>query len=348
MDANELEIIQKAQSGDEEAYTKLYQMYFNYAFYYAWKLCRNEADARDIAQDAFFEVSQNISRLRSPEYFKLWLSKIVLSKCTKSFHKNRTLFYDPDLLDESKHHETRPDFMPHDSLSNQTDKEIIHDLMEQLTDKQREILQYYYFDQLAIKDIAVLLHISENTVKSRMRSARNALENIVKEYEKMEGRKLDFRLNTGSILLGTILAKLHLSWLTKSQKALNAVNMVSVVSVAGTISLAAYETYDTYQGIKAAQEPAPIIQRAPAVEPVKIKYQQTIYEDREIASNKEAYYVLIGWARDKDEMTNKTKEEFTKIKPTVDELKNSNCAYKTRMENNLWFQDFEIAYANTK
>ena len=66
---------------------------------------------------------------------------------------------------------------------------MIRELIDKLPETQRVAVMSYYNAEMSVKEIAELLGVSENTVKSRLSYGRNAIEKGVKEYEK-QGIKL--------------------------------------------------------------------------------------------------------------------------------------------------------------
>lgn len=62
MDAISVEIIKNAQNGDVEAFQEIYEKTYQHVFSYALKLSKNEADAKDIAQETYIQVYQRESK----------------------------------------------------------------------------------------------------------------------------------------------------------------------------------------------------------------------------------------------------------------------------------------------
>ncbi len=67
------------------------------------------------------------------------------------------------------------------------DKQIVATLGK-LSDKHREVIELVYFRELSIKDIATMLKISENTVKTRMFYARNHLKGILENMDVLSNK----------------------------------------------------------------------------------------------------------------------------------------------------------------
>lgn len=77
----------------EQEYPKFEKSLFLLAVSYV----HNTEDAKDILQDALLSACQNVGKLRQPEYFKTWLTRIVINK-SKNFLKAKR--YTEELTDK--------------------------------------------------------------------------------------------------------------------------------------------------------------------------------------------------------------------------------------------------------
>ena len=67
-----------------------------------------------------------------------------------------------------------------DSMSSDTDTYMdLYAAMEQLRPEYREVIKLYYLDDLSVKEIAQILRKNENTVKTQLFRARDALKNVL-------------------------------------------------------------------------------------------------------------------------------------------------------------------------
>lgn len=204
--------VKKAQEGDSEALEFLFQKYHNLAFYIALKLCHCDADAEDIVQESFIEISRSIHKLQEPKFFKAWLNKVVFSKSTKLFRKNKdVLMSDQDYLTVSQSAEERRYLLPTESMKFESDRKVLLSLIEQLPQKLRITLDLMFFQQLSVKEIALALDIPEGTVKSRISAAKSELKVLIGEYERKENVKLDFQASSLEAALALALGKGALS-----------------------------------------------------------------------------------------------------------------------------------------
>ncbi len=216
--------VKKAQSGDAYALEKLFEKYHNLAYYIALKICHCDADAEDIVQESFIEIERSIHKLNEPKYFKAWLNRIIFSKSTRLFRKNKDVNMRPyDDISLSQITEERRYLLPKQESKFQSDREVMLSFVDQLPDKLRVTLYLMYFEELSVKEIAMILQIPDGTVKSRISSAKTELRTMIRSYEDKEGVKLDFRAHAlESVLAGVFLKEYaavmkanHVSWISK-------------------------------------------------------------------------------------------------------------------------------------
>ncbi len=202
----EQELLLAAQQ-DDEAFALLYQRYYRLVYYVAYKMCRNDADAQDVVQETFMEVRRSLCDLKNPQYFRLWLYRVVDSKCKKLFRKNKYALTDIEqdhILNEFL--EQNEQFLPEASLKYTNDRDIMHRFIKELPYDQKYAIILYYMQQMTTLEIAELLKVPEGTIKSRLSVGRATLRKKVEAYEHREGIKLNFREGVSGSVMAAILS----------------------------------------------------------------------------------------------------------------------------------------------
>lgn len=340
MKAQERDMIKRAQLGDENAYQEVYQQYYNLVFYYAWNLCRNESDARDIAQDVFFQVYKSLSNLRDIELFVPWLRKITSSKAQTLFRRNKDHVYDPDQISVEAGKEERYEFVPHEYVHHLTDKEILEGLMLQLSERRYEVLDLFYFQQMSLEEIAQQLNVSVGTVKSRLHTGRLALNKIVDEYEHQEGRRLTFHLDT-LVPIASLSLLATVKQICSQSKFLNIMNVAALTTCVVVGGFAIKETYDLTQPVADEQIDTQVEQVRPVQNELQpVSFQTIVYKNQTITSTNDAYFIVMDFASDQELLKEKTQEELLEIQPVVNELCHSDNAYKEVLMYSGWLETY--------
>lgn len=330
MSNNEINLIKKAQQGDELAFNELYQGFYKQAYYFALKITNCDADAQDAVQESFITIRTAIKELREAKNFKKWMLQIVLSKCNKIFRKNKYTILDPDIVSAMPIEEKRNYMSGANHVHDLSRHEWIMEMMAQLTENQREILLLMYFNQLSIKEIAEVLDIPEGTVKSRLVSAKTALKRKMEQSEEAEHFKVLMPL---PLLLFTSMrkdymqrmrAKPNTSYLdfmkNEPQMVLGALSLLALLTVGGGIT----------------------VTMITKTEDAVVNNTATYTDTTGTYTQEEVYYKLRDWAHCHVEMEQKTAEEYQEILPYYNFLKKLNSPYYIKLKSyNHWAQDFE-------
>ena len=126
----------------------------------ACALLRSEADRQDAMQETALKAWKNRASLREEQYFRTWISRIMVNECHNLHRKNSR--YVPV--------EELPDRPAPDSGEQETRL-----MLESLPEKQRIPLVLHYLEGFSLEEIARVQHISLALVKYRMHQARKAL-----------------------------------------------------------------------------------------------------------------------------------------------------------------------------
>ncbi|WP_416730926.1 sigma-70 family RNA polymerase sigma factor [Fictibacillus sp. JL2B1089] len=130
--------------------------------------------AEDLTQDIFVKCYNALHTYNGKSKFKTWLWRIAINHCKdflKSWYNNRVI----PTEEEPSFHRTEVDVVEHEVIQKEDDENLIHAIM-QLEIKYREVIYLFYYEELSIKEIALVTEVSDNTVKTRMRRAKELLK----------------------------------------------------------------------------------------------------------------------------------------------------------------------------
>lgn len=182
-----------AMEGKEEGYNYLYQQTSQKSYYVALKYMKQEDAALDVLQDAYIKAFQNLEQLQDAEKFPAWFSKVVANKALDELKKKKAVLFSQieteDSTVESLFEDDRIDTQPELSLDQKETSRLVQEMINVLSDEQRICILMYYVEEMAVRDIAETLGVSENTVKSRLNYGRKNIKEKVLELEK-KGTKL--------------------------------------------------------------------------------------------------------------------------------------------------------------
>lgn len=167
---DEKSLISKSQHGDDDAFETLIDLYEKYLYKMAFLYVKNEQDALDIYQETVLKTYMNISKLKDPQSFKSWITRILINTA-HSKHKNFTKFKN----------DFNEDCITDYSYLNIEEKLDLYDAIDVLDEKYRTpiILQYFY--DLTIQQISEITNTNENTIKTNLRRAKKKMYDSLKE-----------------------------------------------------------------------------------------------------------------------------------------------------------------------
>ena len=85
-------LVKRAQKGDADAFTQLMQSQMQNMYKTARAVLKNDEDAADAIADTLLACWEKIGQLRSAEFFRTWMTKILINKCNDIRSGSNILF----------------------------------------------------------------------------------------------------------------------------------------------------------------------------------------------------------------------------------------------------------------
>ena len=177
------QIIERARLGDRGAFNKLVSLWYKRIYNFANKYFNDHDLASEAAQRTFIKVFDSLDQLSDPHKFKSWIYVIVLNYCREEDRKmGRVSKLFVNETDEAKErHEDKDRKGPEKQFESNELSEIVMKGLNELPEEQKSIVIMKEYEGLKFREIAEVLNISENTVKSRLyyglKNMRKILEN---------------------------------------------------------------------------------------------------------------------------------------------------------------------------
>jgi RNA polymerase sigma-70 factor (ECF subfamily) len=158
-------ILQRARTGDLAAFRTLVQLHQARVFSIALRFTGQRADAEELAQDAFVQLHASLGQISNPEHLKHWLIRTVshraIDRLRQGARRGHALPLESIVggpLDHSA-----------ESSGDHLAVALVQRLLLQLEPDARAVLLLHFQQDLSAADIAVVLAMSVNTVKSHLR-----------------------------------------------------------------------------------------------------------------------------------------------------------------------------------
>ena len=147
------------------------EKYGNRLYAAAFSICRQQQDAEDAVQEALITFYRTDRDFESEEHIKAWLLRVTVNaaKSTKRlfWNRNRTSY---------------EEYMDSLAFEEPSDTELMDEVLA-LPEKYRLVIHLYYFEEYKTREIAEILKISENTVKTRLLNGRKLLKTKLEGWE---------------------------------------------------------------------------------------------------------------------------------------------------------------------
>lgn len=184
MEIEERILIRRAKQGDVDAFGKLYEKVYRKMYQYALYTLKNEQDAEDVVSETVTDAFATIQKLRSEEAFSGWIFQILSNKCKhkmKDYYRMRN----EESLENEESQESESVLKKSDAYDTawSQKKEEYYDVKEaffELPEEERMILGMHILWGYKTREIATLLAMNENTVRSKESRALQKMGNKLK------------------------------------------------------------------------------------------------------------------------------------------------------------------------
>lgn len=154
-------------SGD---YQRIVEMYLDDVYRTVLCCCKNKETTEDVVQNAFLKLlTSNDTTFTDEEHIKRWLIKVSLNECKnvwRSFwNRNKVSLEDLD---------TDP------AYRDETHEELL-EVLDKLPMNYRTVIHLYYYEGYSVRDISMILGVSESNVQIRLKRARDKMKVLLKE-----------------------------------------------------------------------------------------------------------------------------------------------------------------------
>jgi RNA polymerase sigma-70 factor (ECF subfamily) len=170
--AEDRELVRRAQGGDEAAFGLLVERHGDRAYALALRILKSTSDAEEVAQDALVRAWRSLSRFRGDSAFSSWLYRIVARQAfdrAAVLKSRRNREAGGEGIEEMPAEAAGPDAEARERSVR------LERLVAGLADVPRTVVTLYYYQDRSVAEVARILSMPENTVKTHLSRARAAL-----------------------------------------------------------------------------------------------------------------------------------------------------------------------------
>jgi RNA polymerase sigma-70 factor, ECF subfamily len=178
----EAEMIAAILAGKTEFYHELIRPYERGVYLMAMSYMKNEADAEDVAQEAFVKAFRNLASFRAESKFSTWLISITLNEAKSRLRRRAVVRMDSLDAPPDKDHGVSPALLrdwreiPSEAVERGEIRRLLQEAVARLPDIYRQVFLLRDVEEMNINETAEALNISIPSVKVRLHRARMMLQ----------------------------------------------------------------------------------------------------------------------------------------------------------------------------
>jgi RNA polymerase sigma-70 factor, ECF subfamily len=171
-------IIEQAQKGDIEAFEQIYRAASSFVYSLALRITASRQEAQEVTQDVFIKIYHHLREFQFRSSLKTWVYRIAANTAFNAYkrlsrERRRTQEFETVAYTQAAEEETAKELMKQEEQ--QAHKERLHALLSVLNPEQKMCIVLREIEGLSYQEISRALKININTVRSRLKRARQAL-----------------------------------------------------------------------------------------------------------------------------------------------------------------------------
>lgn len=175
---DDADLVQRIAGRDQLALRTLIGRHQVRLYRFLMRLVRDEATAEELTNEVFMEVWRNAARYEGRSQVGTWLLSIGRNRAISRLRKRRELSWDENAAAEIADDDDDPEI-----ATQKLDKAAaLRRCLEGLTSEHREIIDLVYYQEMSVGEVAEIVGIPENTVKTRLFYARKKLSEMLKAH----------------------------------------------------------------------------------------------------------------------------------------------------------------------
>ena len=169
-------LIERIAAGDKLAMQVLFARHQVRVYRFVLRLVRDQSVAEELVGEVFLDVWRQAGRFEARSTASTWLLAIARYKALSALRR-RT---DQELDDDKAATIEDPGDSPEVAVLKQNKGDVLRQCLTALTPEHREIIDLVYYHEKSVEEVAQIVGIGENTVKTRMFYARKRLSELLK------------------------------------------------------------------------------------------------------------------------------------------------------------------------
>ena len=190
---SEQEIIEQLKAGDIRAMEPLMTMHKDYVYTIIIQMVKISSVAQELTQDVFVKVFKKIDTYEEKSKFTTWLYTISYRTCLNYLEKKKIIFNMTEIAGEDDYNDVEEFKFKDEEIVNPLEKfeelekqKVIWEAIDAIPQQQGIVIALHYLQQFSVKEIADLMTVPENTIKTHLFRGRNAMREFLQKHFSQE------------------------------------------------------------------------------------------------------------------------------------------------------------------
>jgi len=170
--------------GDNAAFRSLYKKMANDLYFIALMMLKNAKDAENVTRFTFIQAWKYVTSFRTPTDFKRGLIRFHSERCLELLRERNPGHPEKETMLRNILNEENIEFLPSDIMQKLESRKVVCEIVEKLPDAQLLTLLLHFYILVPVADIAEIMGVTENMVKSRLHYGRLTIKYGVERHEK--------------------------------------------------------------------------------------------------------------------------------------------------------------------
>ena len=179
---NDIELIEKLQKGNTEAFDLIYKKYSGKLYLFGLKYLGSVPETEELIQSIFLKIWENRKNLKKELSFKSYLFTIAYNDICKHF---RTRRYQKQFIEDALHENEPTTSVTEERIDFKSILNRVEQIIDTLPEKQKLIFRKSRFDGMSTKEIAKELRLAPGTVDNYISETLKFLKNKIQKEDLM-------------------------------------------------------------------------------------------------------------------------------------------------------------------
>lgn len=179
----DIAIIRRAAGGDRKAFEMIVSAFGGLVFSIAYRMTYDREEARDLSQEVFMHLYQNLHKFSLEGELHPWLSRVATNCCINIVKKKKLRTASLDLIEEKREIRGSEDAAPEEVMENEK-HEALREAVKSLPPEYSAAIALKYEEDLSVEELSQRLGISVSAAKVRLFRAREKIRKKMENYGK--------------------------------------------------------------------------------------------------------------------------------------------------------------------